>query len=85
MKLEKSSDTEAAEKAPETSETITEPPAEKAPETSEALDLEMELSDLPPVPEFLGGRQDSSGQNEYSASRDAGSGSRPWWKHGKKG
>jgi hypothetical protein len=87
-KAPETSDTNAeqsAEKAPETSETITEPPAEKAPETSEALDLERELSDLPPVPEFLGGRQDSSDQMDDSASRDTGSGSRPWWKHTKKG
>jgi chromosome segregation ATPase len=74
-----------AEEAPETNATSAEPPAEKAPETSEALDLERELSDLPPVPEFLGGRQDSSDQMGDSASRDTGSGSRPWWKHAKKG
>lgn len=72
-------------KAFETSGTTTESTAAKDPETSEALDLDLELSDLPPVPEFLGGRQDSSEQNEYIASRDAGPGSRPWWKHGKKG
>jgi hypothetical protein len=59
--------------------------SEMAPETDEALDLDQALSDLPPVPEFLGERQDTSDQNGDGVSRDAGASSRPWWKHGKKG
>jgi hypothetical protein len=76
----------ASETAPETaSEAAPEMASEMAPETDEALDLDQALSDLPPVPEFLGERQDTSDQNGDGVSRDAGASSRPWWKHGKKG
>lgn len=83
-----------AETAPETApeavsetalELTSETAPEMAPETDEALDLDQALSDLPPVPEFLGERQDTSDQNGDGVSRDAGASSRPWWKHGKKG
>lgn len=75
-----------SETAPETaSEAAPEMASEMAPETDEALDLDQALSDLPPVPEFLGERQDTSDQNGDGVSRDAGASSRPWWKHGKKG
>lgn len=90
----------AADKAPETNETKAEPPADSAPETSDAIadaptdsapetdeasGLDLETSDLPPVPEFLGGRQDFSDQMDDDTSRDTGSGPRGWWKHAKKG
>ena len=89
-----------AGKAPETNDTRAEPPADSAsetsdaiaealadstPETDEAFGLDLETSDLPPVPEFLGARQDSSDQMDDDASRDTGSGPRGWWKHAKKG
>ncbi len=89
-----------ADKAPETNETRAEPPAESAPEmsdaiaearadstpeTDEASGLDLETSDLPPVPEFLGGRQDSSDQMDDDTSRVTGSGPRGWWKPAKKG
>ena len=59
--------------------------AEKAPEADPALDLDLGISDLPPVPEFLGGSQETGDKTDDSATRDPESGSRPWWKHGKKG
>jgi uncharacterized phage infection (PIP) family protein YhgE len=76
-----------ADQARETSETsgpIAEPPADSTPETDEASGLDLETSDLPPVPEFLGGRQDSSDPMDDITSRDTGSGPRGWWKHAKK-
>jgi chromosome segregation ATPase len=89
-----------ADEAPETNETKAEPPADSASETSaaiadmladsapeidEASGLDLETSDLPPVPEFLGGRQDSSDQMDDDTSRVTGSGPRGWWKPAKKG
>ena len=89
-----------ADEAPETNETKAEPPADSAsetsdaiadmladsaPETDEASGLDLETSDLPPVPEFLGGRQDSSDQMDDDTSRVTGSGPRGWWKPAKKG
>lgn len=74
-----------ADSVSSTSETGTEKPADRTPETGGALDLDMETSDLPPVPEFLGDRENPSDQKEQSTSRDPGSGARAWWKHGKKG
>jgi hypothetical protein len=72
-------------KAAETNETGAEPPADSAPETDEASGLDLETSDLPPVPEFLGERQDSSDQMDDDTSRNTGSGPGGWWKHAKKG
>ncbi len=74
-----------ADSASETSDAIAEALADSTPETDEASGLDLETSDLPPVPEFLGGRQDSSDQMDDDASRDTGSGPRGWWKHAKKG
>ncbi len=69
----------------ETDKAIAKPPADSTPETDEASGLDLETSDLPPVPEFLGGRQDSSDQMDDDTSRVTGSGPRGWWKPAKKG
>ena len=74
-----------ADSASETSDAIADAPADSAPETDEASGLDLETSDLPPVPEFLGGRQDSSDQMDDDTSRVTGSGPRGWWKPAKKG
>jgi hypothetical protein len=74
-----------ADSASETSAAIADAPADSAPETDEASGLDLETSDLPPVPEFLGGRQDSSDQMDDDTSRVTGSGPRGWWKPAKKG
>jgi chromosome segregation ATPase len=74
-----------AESAPEMSDAIAEARADSTPETDEASGLDLETSDLPPVPEFLGGRQDSSDPMDDNTSRHTGSGPRGWWKHAKKG
>jgi hypothetical protein len=78
---------------PETSETAAkELPAESASdqasdsalEIDETSGLDLDTSDLPPVPEFLGGRPKLLDQMDDKASEDAGSGSRGWWRQGKK-
>ncbi len=74
-----------ADKAPETSEIGTEPPADSTPETGAASGLDLEASDLPPVPEFLGDRKNHPDHTGDGTPRDTGSGTRAWWKHGKKG
>ena len=66
----------------ETDKAIAKPPADSTLETDEASGLE--TSNLPPVPEFLGGRRDSSDPLDDNTSRDTGSGPRGWWKHAKK-
>ncbi len=74
-----------ADKAPETSEISTEPPAGSTLETGAASGLDLETSDLPPVPEFLGNRENHPDHTGDGTPRDTGSGARAWWKHGKKG
>ncbi len=69
----------------ETDKAIAKPPADSTPETDEASGLDLETSDLPPVPAFLGGRRDSSDPLDDNTSRDTGSGPRGWWKPAKKG
>ena len=74
-----------ADCAPGNVDASAESPAGSMPETGDASGLNLEASDLPPVPEFLGDRDNPPDHTDDSASRDAGSGSRGWWKHGKKG
>lgn len=80
-----------AAKAPEAGETIAQALAESAealaksaakPDAVSGLDLE--TADLPPVPEFLGDRQESAEPREQEPS-ETGSGPRGWWKQSKKG
>lgn len=76
-------ETEAA-KASEASDAADTPPADAkaAPEEDSGLDLD--TADLPPVPEFLGDRQDPPNAKDDKASEDSGLGMRGWWKQGKK-
>ena len=71
----------AADKVPGASEKIASALAETAAQSEAATGLDLETSDLPPVPEFLGDRNDSSDKRD-DKSRDTGSGSRGWWKKG---
>ena len=80
-----------AAKAPEASDTIAEALAESAEALTQSAaksdagsGLDLETSDLPPVPEFLGGRQES-GEPGDEEPRDGGSGPRGWWRQTKKG
>lgn len=76
----------SAEKTAEaTAETGAERSPEKAQDGDRALDLDLELSELPPVPEFLGGSQEAADKSNDGAGRASEAGSRPWWKHAKKG
>lgn len=70
-----------ADRAAEASEKIASALAESAAQSEAATGLDLETSDLPPVPEFLGDRHDSSSQRD-DEPRDGGSGSRGWWKKG---
>jgi len=64
-------------------ESPVESPAETGMSSGMSSGLDLETSDLPPVPEFLGGRHGASGQEDEDL-RDSGSSSRAWWKHSKK-
>ena len=59
--------------------------ADNAPESGQTLELDKEISDLPPVPGFLGDRETPSNKKEAGTSQDSGSSARAWWKHAKKG
>lgn len=61
-------------------------PTDKGPgESGKAPGLGLDASDLPPVPEFLGDRQRTLDQSDNGDAEGAGSGSRGWWKHSRKG
>lgn len=66
------------------SEKIASALAETAAHSEAASGLDLETSDLPPVPEFLGDRNAASDQGKEEP-RDGGSSSRGWWKQSKKG
>lgn len=81
------------EGVPETSGAAAkEPPAKSASdqvsdsalEIDESSGLDLDTSDLPPVPGFLGDRPNLLDQKDDKAFEDAGSGSRGWWRQGKK-
>ena len=53
-------------------------------EGEEISDLDLEISNMPPVPEFLGRGDVASDKKDEDDDRDSGSISRPWWKQGRK-
>lgn len=81
-----------ADDAAETSGRAAQPPAqgapdgasENAPETDEASGLDLDPTNLPPVPEFLGDPRKPLDREEGGTSEDSGSGARGWWSMGKK-
>jgi hypothetical protein len=73
-----------ADRFPGASEKIASALAETAAHSEAASGLDLETSDLPPVPEFLGDRNDAADQGKEEP-RDGGSSSRSWWKQSKKG
>lgn len=70
-----------ADKVAGASEKIASALAETAAQSEAASGLDLETSDLPPVPEFLGDRNDAGDKRE-AEPRDSGSSSRGWWKKG---
>ena len=75
----------SAAKAPETRDAEHEPTDKGPGESGKTPGLGLDASDLPPVPEFLGDRQRTLGQSDNGDAESAGSGSRGWWKHSRKG
>lgn len=85
-----------ARTAPETAAAGAEPPTRSTPDqaadgaTDDATEidetslLDLDTSDLPPVPEFLGDRQNVPDPKGDGASENSGLGTRGWWRHGKK-
>ncbi len=55
-----------------------------APKTGETSILDLDTSDLPPVPEFLGVRDKDPDPKGGGSSEDSGLGALGWWRHGKK-
>jgi len=55
-----------------------------APKADETSDLDLDLSDLPPVPEFLGNRDKVADPKDGGSSEDSGLSALGWWRHGKK-
>lgn len=67
----------------ETDRASGEPLADKASGSGGISALDLDLADLPPVPEFLGGRQDILDKKKEGVA-PVKSGPRAWWKNSKK-
>jgi hypothetical protein len=58
--------------------------ADQAAKSEDTSILDLDTSNLPPVPEFLGDRPKVPGAKGDGSSEDSSSGPLGWWRHGKK-